>query len=925
MENVRRGAVPSYRGSMDVSAPLHEPHKIKTVRLVSFPTPEERKRHLADVHSNVFHLTPSQLNFDMMSYGTSAMSQEQIAGQLVGDEAYAGARNFETLCAAVRDVLGHTYVCPTHNLLGGIHLVVKALVPEGAGVATNSQAIGDLLVGRVPSHDVRTRNDRIFTGNVNPRKLERVLAKREISVLFLQAFADGMHPMSLENLQTIREIADRNGVRVVLDASRIIENAWYVQRHEAEQGERMVADLVRRTANAAHVLAIDGAQDPKSTTGGVLTTDLPEVHEKFIHEVVVYEGLHTYGGMSGRTMEVLARGLQEMCDEAEVQWVMHVTERFTAALRARGIPLERGCDGAYLDAHRFLPRETPHASHAIASALYQTCGARAVPAGLAGRHPYLPIQIPRLAMTTWQLGQMVEAIARLHEQRDRIPVLEPAHPTLWNDQLRFRSVFADLEPYEFDCYPFVIHTVERIPETTREQRGRAIREAGYNTFLLRSAEVTIDLLTDSGTSAMSIDQWAAYDAARATAATSDAYLRFVEVFREAYGYQHIIPTHQGRAAEHILSRVLIRPGQLVPGNMYFTTTKVHQELAGGVFVDVIVNEAHDPENDFPWKGNIDVKKLRDVVERVGPEGVAYVSFEHCVNMAGGQPVSMDNMREVYRYCSGNGVPVFFDATRSVENAYFIQKRDPAYHTTHIRDIVREMMLYGDGCTVSGKKDFLVNIGGLLAFKDNAEWRTKAEEMLRVYEGSVADGGLAPADLAAMARGAEEMLDDRYIRTRVEQAAFLASRLLEAGVPIVMPPGSHAIFIDAKRFLPHIDQDEYPAQRLAAEIYLETGVRVMERGNVSKGRDPETRRNYRPALELVRLTIPRRVYTNDHMRAVADGIIRLYKRRKSLRGLRFVSEPPHLRFFQGRFAPVEEGRVEDGSHRPVRLPRPAATR
>jgi tyrosine phenol-lyase len=890
---------------MAINGPVHEPHKIKTVRLVSFPTHEERKRHLADVHFNVFRLTPSQLNFDMMSYGTSAMSQEQIAGQLVGDEAYAGARNFENLCAAVRDVLGHAHVCPTHNLLGGVHLVLKALVPDGTGVATNSQAIGDLLVGRVAAYDVRTRTDRVFTGNVSVKSLERVLESHPVSVLLLQSFADGMHPVSLANLASVREMADRLGVRLVLDGSRAIENAWYIQRHEPGQRERTVAELVRHMAQTAHVLAIDGAQDPKSPTGGVLTTGHPAVHEKFIHEVVVYEGLHTYGGMSGRTMEVLARGIREMCDEAEVQWVMHVTERFTAALRERGIPLERGCDGAYLDADRFLPRATSHAAHALACALYQTSGARAVPTGLAGRHPYLPIQIPRLAMTTWQLGQMVEAIANVYEQRERIPSLEAEAPALWNDQLRFRSVFADLKPYEFDCYPFVIHTVERIPETTRGQREIAVREAGYNTFLLRSADVTIDLLTDSGTSAMSIDQWAAYDASRATPATSDAYLRFVKVFQEAYGYEHIIPTHQGRAAEHILSRIMIRPGQLVPGNMYFTTTKEHQELAGGVFVDVIVDEAHDPESEYPWKGNVDLEKLRDVVERNGAAEIAYLSFEHCVNMAGGQPVSMENMKEVYRYCSGKGIPVFFDATRAVENAYFIQKRDPAYRTTHIRDIVREMMLYGDGCTVSGKKDFLVNIGGLLAFKDRAEWRTKAEEMLRIYEGGVADGGLAPADLAAIARGAEEMLDDRYIRTRVEQSAFLASRLLEAGVPIVMPPGSHAIFIDAKRFLPHIDQDQYPAQRLAAEIYLETGVRVMERGNVSKGRDPNTGENYRPALELVRLTIPRRVYTNDHMRAVADGIIRLYKRRETLRGLTFAYEPPHLRFFQGRFALVEE--------------------
>jgi tyrosine phenol-lyase len=277
-------------------------------------------------------------------------------------------------------------------------------------------------------------------------------------------------------------------------------------------------------------------------------------------------------------------------------------------------------------------------------------------------------------------------------------------------------------------------------------------------------------------------------------------------------------------------------------------------------------------------------------------------------MAGGQPVGMENMREVYAYCGRVGIPVFFDATRAVENAYFIQKRDPAYRSVSIRDILREMMMYGDGCTVSGKKDFLVNIGGLLAFKDDADWAKQAEAMLRVYEGGRADGGLAAADLAAMARGVEEMLDDRYIRTRVEQSTFLGNLLAEAGVPIVQPSGSHAIFIDARRFLPHVDQDEYPAQRLAGEIYLESGVRVMERGNVSKGRDPKTGANYRPALELVRLTIPRRVYTNDHMRAVADGILRVWKRRESIRGLCFAYEPPYLRFFQGRFAPLEEAAV-----------------
>jgi tyrosine phenol-lyase len=297
-------------------------------------------------------------------------------------------------------------------------------------------------------------------------------------------------------------------------------------------------------------------------------------------------------------------------------------------------------------------------------------------------------------------------------------------------------------------------------------------------------------------------------------------------------------------------------------------------------------------------------KLEALVTEHGAEKIAYISFEHSVNMAGGQPVSMENMREVYGYCSSHHIPVFFDATRMAENAFMIQQRDPHYAETKVRDILREMLLYGDGCTVSGKKDFLINIGGLLAYKDNAEWAKKSEHLLRIYEGNITDGGLSTSDLAAIAVGVGEMLDDRYIRARVRQTAALGQMLIDAGVPIVTPPGSHAIFLDAKAFLPHIDQDEYPAQRLASEIYVETGVRPMERGNVSKGRNPETGENYRPPLELVRLTIPRRVYTRDHMRAVADGIIRLYEKRDEIKGLKFVYEPEKLRFFQGRFEPIE---------------------
>ncbi len=879
----------------------HEPHKIKTVRLLSLPSLQERKQFLADAHFNVFNLTPTQVSFDMCSLGTGAVSQEQLAGQLVGDEAYAGSRNFEALEQAVRQVLGHSYVCPAHNILGCTKLVVSTMIPRGSVVPSNARTRMDVLkpLG-VEYPDVRDHQAPVFTGNMDLAGLERALAQQDVAVVGIQAFADGQHPLSLGNLRAIRALADRFGKRLVCDGSRVVENAWYIQRHEEGQGDRAIADIVRQIVKTTHVFLFDGAQDAKCSTGGILTTDNPDDHEKFINEVVVYEGLHTYGGMAGRTMEVLARGLLEMCDEAEVRWVMHQTERFTQRLREAGVPLERGCDGAYLKAAEFLPHIRENAQDTLSAALYIMSGVRAIAQGLVGRDNLVPVQIPRLAMTNEQLDQVADAVVALHRQRDKVSALQASAGGKWRDQMRYRWVFPQLDFRQFDCFPYQIHTVERVGALTRDQREKAIREAGYNTFLLRSADVTIDLLTDSGTSAMSTDQWSAYDAARASATTSDEYFDLVEAMRDITGYEHIIPTHQGRAAEHILSQIMIEPGQLVPGNMYFTTTKLHQEMAGGVFADVIVDEAHDPQLDYPWKGNIDLNKLKALVDQHGAARIAYISFEHSVNMAGGQPVSMENMKQVYEYCTSIGIPVFFDATRFIENAYMIQSRDPAYHDVAIADIVREMMAYGDGCTISGKKDFLINIGGVLAFRDNLEWTERAEELLRIYEGNVTDGGLAAGDLAAIARGLKEMIDDRYIRSRVQQTQYLGRLLMDAGVPIVAPPGSHAIFLDAKRFLPHIDQDEFPAQRLAAEVFIETGVRVMERGNVSKGRNPDTGENYRPALELVRLTIPRRVYTNDHMQAVAEGIIRVHERRNEIRGLKFVYEPAKLRFFQGRF-------------------------
>jgi len=452
--------------------------------------------------------------------------------------------------------------------------------------------------------------------------------------------------------------------------------------------------------------------------------------------------------------------------------------------------------------------------------------------------------------------------------------------------------------------PYKIAIFEPVRMVNKQYRKKAIAEAGYNTFLLKSEDVYLDLLTDSGTSAMSCYQWEGMTNTGDTPYSSRHYLKMVEGFREILGYNYIIPTHQGRAAEHIMSQCMIKPGQIVPGNMYFTTTKLHQEMAGGVFVDVIVDEAHDPTNLFPWKGNIDLKKLEKEIKRVGPEKVAYVSFETCVNMAGGQPISMQNAKDVSKLLHKYGIPNMYDATRCVENAYMIKWKDPQYSDKPVKEILRELLSYGDGCTISAKKDFLVNMGGIIAC-NSPDLNRAFLRMLRVWEGDVTNGGLDSKDIEALHRGLMDSLDDDYIKMRIAQTQEFGRKLQEAGVPIVVPPGSHAVFIDAKRFLPHIDQEQYPAQALTAAMYIECGVRTMERGNVSKGRDPQTGRNYRPKLELVRCTIPRRVYTNSHIDYAVEGITELYRKRDRITGLKLAYEPKVLRFFQGRFEPLEK--------------------
>jgi tyrosine phenol-lyase len=451
--------------------------------------------------------------------------------------------------------------------------------------------------------------------------------------------------------------------------------------------------------------------------------------------------------------------------------------------------------------------------------------------------------------------------------------------------------------------PWKIKMVEPIRMTTPEERARAISDAGYNTFLLRSDDVYIDLLTDSGTSAMSDRQWSALMVGDESYAGSRSFYQLVDAVREVYGYEELIPTHQGRGAEHLLSQILIKPGDIVPGNMYFTTTRFHQEYAGGTFVDVIIDEAHQPESDHPFKGNIDLDKLKAVVDEYGADRIPYVSFETNVNMAGGQPASMANLRQVYEYCSANGILVMLDATRALENAYFIQQREGGYHDRSIAEIVREIASYSDGATVSSKKDNLVNIGGFLALRD-PELARRARALLVAFEGLHTYGGISGRDMSALAAGITEMVEsDDHVRARVGQVEYLGNRLIKAGIPVVRPIGGHGVFLDAAAILDHLPREEFPAQALTAAIYLDSGVRGMERGVVSAGRDPETGENRHPNLELVRLAIPRRVYTQSHMDVTAESVSEVYANRADIGGLRFTYEPESLRFFQARFEPI----------------------
>ncbi len=922
---------------------IAEPYKIKEVKKMTALKTYERWNIIKAAKFNTFNISSDYVQFDMTARGMSAWSHFQKAALMTGDEAYAGARSYYKLEKNIRDILCISQIVPSHNGIGAEKLLAVTLIKKGQTVLHNRGSEKGLVEANGGksidiSGDDLSAHERpdTFGGNVDVKKLEaklKELEKENTAYIHIELCSEASsgQPLSMKNIEAARKSASACGVPLVIDISKIMENAWWICAVECPQKSLM--EIVRRITAAADIVLMDASQDPRSDVGGFISCKDPQIYDAVRNQVVVFEGLHTYGGMTGRAMETFAVGIEEMSKTEFIEWHQEQISSLYHTLRNEHVPAVQGADGISLDTAKFFPHlnNAENPKFALAAALYIQGGIRGRIDGSWEYHrggkgsSTLILDLPRCAYTRNHIQEAADVICSVYSNRGEITGLKLTNRPEFVDQAEFEPVnerlFVNLPRSQRSAMrnyePYKIAIFEPLKVTDKSYREAAIQQAGYNTFLLNSEDVYIDFLTDSGTSAMSCHQWEGMTDTADTPYGNKHYNKLVETFREILGFNYIIPTHQGRAAEHIMSQCMIKPGQIVPGNMYFTTTKLHQEMAGGVFADVIVEEAHDPESTFPWKGNIDLKKLENEINRAGAKNIAYISHECCVNMAGGQPFSMDNLRALSRLCQKHKIPIMFDATRCVENAWMIKMKDAGYTHWAVREILREMMSYGDGCTISCKKDFLVNMGGILAC-NSAELNVKFQRMLRTWEGGVTNGGLDTKDIEALTRGLLDSLDDDYIRSRIAQTQEFGKKLIDAGIPIVEPVGSHAIFLDAKRFLPHVKQEEYPAQALAAALYIETGVRAMERGIVSKGRDPKTGLNYKPKLELVRCTIPRRVYTNSHIDFVVEGIKKLYEKRGMISGLKFVYEPELLRFFQGRFEPLKPWKLEQDADKAQRV-------
>jgi tyrosine phenol-lyase len=845
---------------------LSEPYKAKIIQYLKKLTYRERLSIAGKYNYNIHKIPSEYILVDLYDERGNAMSEAQFAALMRGDEAYAGSKNFINIEKKVVKILGKRFVIPAHNRRGAEHLLFKSLADGRTKVLSDRANITLKILAnyfgvKIVEFD---RNVKILTNNLDESVAFIYLNSIDPEILKLVSSASSEHVL-------------------VLNASNIFSSAAFLKFEKKLGGD--LSSIVMELADPADVLLLSATGDLFAHVGSLLITDDVEIYEKFRAWVVSFEGLHTYGGLAGRDMETIAEGFNEALNEDYWLWRYKEIKMLYEKLKQIGY-----LTSEYFDADGFyLKMENPIGFNL---ALFLSAQIRAF-----AIDDKLYIRPPKRTYFKQHYEYVLKAFEMLKGKN--IPELRKKFQTDFNE-----AEIMDFEPDGEipDCgdliycsFPYRVRGVELLIQRTREYRERTIEGAGYNTFLLRSEDVYIDLLTDSGTSAQSDKQWGnafIYDG-------RNAYEFLKAAVREVLGFEHFIVTHQGRQAEHFISQALINEGQYVINNMYFTTTRFHQEYAGGIFVDMIVEEAHDPESDYPFKGNLDVDAIEQFIDENGADNIAYICVEMNVNMAGGQPVSMENLRKVREVCSKYNIPLVFDATRIAENAYFIHIREDGYHNRSIREIIKEMLSFADAATFSAKKDPLVNIGGLLTIRDRKIYE-KICEFATAFDGTPYSGGLADRDIAMLASGLYEMTEIDYLKSRIEQVSYLGDKLIELGIPVVKPIGGHAVYLNAKKFLEHIPQDDYPAQVLSAEIYIEGGVRTMERGTVSAGRDPKTGMNRKPSLELVRITIPRRVYSNSHMDHVIESILNVWNRRYEIGGLEIVYETKFLRFFTARF-------------------------
>ncbi len=459
-------------------------------------------------------------------------------------------------------------------------------------------------------------------------------------------------------------------------------------------------------------------------------------------------------------------------------------------------------------------------------------------------------------------------------------------------------------PKDLNVPPYKIKMVEPINLIPKEERKSALKRAGYNLFSLKSEEVFIDLLTDSGTNAMSDKQWAGIMQGDESYAGSRNFYNLKETVEDIFNYSYIVPAHQGRGAEQVLFPLMVQKGDYVLSNMHFDTTKAHVELTGGRAKNFVIDEALDTDKYHPFKGNFNVPKMEEFIKEKGKDKISMIIITITCNSAGGQPVSMQNIKEVSQLAKKYDLPVIMDAARFAENAFFIKSREQEYEDSSIKEIIREMFSYTDAFTMSAKKDAIVNIGGIIGIKDNEKLYNKVRSQAVPFEGFPTYGGLAGRDMEAIARGLREGIKYSYLKHRIDQISLLGKKLKSNGIPIQYPVGGHAVFVDARKLLPHIPYEEFPAQALANELYLEGGIRGVEIGSLLLGRDPETKKQLKSPFEFLRLTIPRRVYTDSHLNFVAESLINIKDRVEEIKGLTFTYEPEILRHFTARMKPVE---------------------